>query len=146
MEERDIQFNQDQVNYLLQCGLPELGAKWALYLCNHDQEAALGYYFEIAENPEYQKPLPKIKVKKNKNNSGEDLTGINMASLSQLLDMGFERKKVVAALKRSNGNIDQAIDLIYSDPNLGNEEININQNEENKKEDEKMELEEKKFK
>ena len=143
MEERDIQFNQDQVNYLLQCGLPELGAKWALYLCNHDQEAALGYYFEIAENPEYQKPLPKIKVKKNKNNSGEDLTGINMASLSQLLDMGFERKKVVAALKRSNGNIDQAIDLIYSDPNLGNEEININQNEENKKEDEKMELEEK---
>ena len=145
MEEKDIQFNQEQVNYLLDYGIPELGAKWALHLCNHDQEEALGYYFEIADNPEYQKPLPKIKVKKNKNNDEEDLTGINMDLLSQLIDMGFERKKSITVLKKCNGDIDQAIDLIYSEPDLENdkEDNNINKKEEEKKEEEKFELEEK---
>ena len=154
MEEKEIEFNQDQVNYLLQCGLPELGAKWALYLCNNDQEAALGYYFEIADKPEYQKPLPKIKVKKSKNNKGEDLSGINMASLGQLLDMGIERKQAIAALRLSNGNIDQALDLIYTNPELLNEQANNANNannnvaeeqkekEKEKEEEEKMDIDE----
>ena len=127
-EEQEIQFNQESVNYLLQCGIPELGAKWALYLSNNDPEVALGLYCENANNPEYKKPLPKIKAKKNKNNDNDELAGINMASLESLISMGFDRKKAIAGLKKANGNVDSALNLMFSDPNLGEE----NQNEEKK--------------
>ena len=120
-EEQEIQFNQEHVNYLLQCGLPELGAKWALYLSNNDPEAALGLYCENMNNPEYQKPLPKVKTKKNKK-GGDELAGINMASLDSLINMGFDRKKAIAGLRKANGNVDAALNLILSDPNLGEEE------------------------
>ena len=140
-EEQEIQFNQDSINYLLQCGIPELGAKWALYLSNNDPEAALGLYCENAENPDYKKPLPKVKVKKNKKNGGdEDLSGVNMASLESLISMGFERKKAIAGLKKANGNVDAALNLLFSEPNLGEE----NQNDNNKMdlEDDKKNLNE----
>ena len=120
-EEQEIQFNQESVNYLLQCGIPELGAKWALYLSNNDPEVALGLYCENADNPEYKKPLPKIKAKKNKNNDNDELVGINMASLESLISMGFDRKKAIAGLKKANGNVDSALNLMFSDPNLGEE-------------------------
>ena len=141
--EQEIEFNQDDINYLLQFQIPELGAKWALYLCNNDKEAALGFYCENSENPEYQKPLPKIKVKKIKNN-GEDLSGVNLAALSSLLDMGMDRKKSIAALRKCNGNIDEAINLIFSNPNLGLEEEKKKEEkeEEDKKKEEKMDIEE----
>ena len=131
-EEQEIQFNQESVNYLLQCGIPELGAKWELYLSNNDTELALGLYCENAENPDYKKPLLKIKVKKNKNEDDE-LAGINMASLESLISMGFDRKKAIAGLKKANGNVDAALNLMFSEPNLG---------EENQNEEKKMDLEE----
>ena len=134
MEEQDIQFNEEKVNYLLQCGVPELGAKWSLYLCNHDQEAALGFYCENSENPEYQKPLPKIKVKKNKNKD-EDLTGIDLGSLTSLIEMSFNRKKAINALRLTNNNVDEALNILFNDPNAG-----IEENEDEKK----MDLEDKK--
>ena len=126
-EEQEIQFNQENVNYLLQCGVPELGAKWALHLSNNDPEAALILYCENSDNPDYKKPLPKIKKKKNKK-SEEDLSGVNMASVESLINMGFDKKKAIIALKKTNGNVDSAINLIFSEPNLGEE----NQNDDNK--------------
>ena len=152
-EEQEIQFNEEHVNYLLQCGIPELGAKWSLYMCNQDPEVALGFYCENSENPEYKNPLPKIKVKKDKNkpsnnnNNKEDLTGINLNSLESLINMGFERKKCIAALRISNGDIDNAINLIFSEPNLGEGEDNNNNNNNNnnnQNDNNKMEVEEKK--
>ena len=149
-EEQEIEFNQDDINYLLQYQIPELGAKWSLYLCNNDREAALGFYCENSENPEYKVPLPKIKVKKSKNDK-EDLTGVNLASLSSLLEMGMERKKSIAALKKAKGNIEEAVKLIFSDPILGEEEEENKKEEENKnekkednnpKKEEKMDVEE----
>ena len=113
-EEQEIQFNQENVNYLLQCGVPELGAKWALHLSNNDPEAALILYCENSDNPDYKKPLPKIKKKKHKQ-SEEDLSGVNMASVESLINMGFDRKKSIAALKRSKGNVDEAINLIFTE-------------------------------
>ena len=138
--EQDIQFHQDDIDYLLQCGVTEIGAKWSLYLCNHDREQALCFYCENSENPDYKKPLPKVKVKKSKNDL--DLTGVNLQYLNTLLEMGFERRQSIAALKRTNGNIEEAINLIYIEPNLGKEPIEDKMDIEEKKEDKKVELEE----
>ena len=137
-EEIDIEFNQENVNYLMQCGLPELGAKWALYLNNHDPEVALGFYCENEDNPEYKKPLPKIKVKKDKNkeNDEENISGIDINSLNNLLSMNFSRKKSINALKICNNNFEEALNLLLTDPNATAEDDNKNDNEK------KMEIEE----
>ena len=144
MEEVDIEFNQENVNYLMQCGVPELGAKWALYLNNHDPEVALGFYCENTDNPEYQKPLPKIKVKKDKNKKvdEENLSGIDMGALNNLLTMNFSRKKSINALKVCNNNFEEALNLLLTDPNPTGEDNEDNKNENEKKEEEKMEIEE----
>jgi len=98
-----------------------------LYLSNHDPEVALGLYCENADNPEYKKPLPKIKKKKGKSGD-DDLAGVSLASVESLMSMGFDKKKAIIALKKTNGNVDSAINLIFSEPNLGEE----NQNDDNK--------------
>ena len=51
-----------------------------------------------------------------------------MASLESLISMGFDRKKAIAGLKKANENVDAALNLMFSEPNLGEE----NQNEEKK--------------
>ena len=75
--EQDIQFNQQHVNYLLQSGLPELGAKWALYLSGNDPEAALMFYLENSDNPEYKKPQYLIDLEKE---SEEPTIGNNVSN------------------------------------------------------------------
>ena len=134
--EEEIKFNQEHVNYLLQSGIPELGAKWALYLSGNDPEAALMLYVENSDNPDYKKPLPKVKVKKNKNNKdGEDNVDQNL--VENLINMGFEKKKAIAALKLCNGNVNNAVEALFSNPNLGEDDNDVNMEE---KKEEKMDL------
>ena len=146
-EEQDIKFNQADINYLLDFGIPELGAKWSLYVCNQDRESAIGFYCENGENPQYKKPLPKVKVKKNKNNNkSEDLIGINIESLNYLTEMGFGRSQAINALKMTNGDINEAINFICNNPKA---QVDINQGKmemdiEEKKKENKMEIEEEK--
>ena len=138
--EQDIQFNQQHVNYLLQSGLPELGAKWALYLSGNDPEAALMFYLENSDNPEYKKPLPKVKVKKNKKGDKSQDDNINSAAVDELINMGFDRKKAIAALKMSNMTIDNAVELLFSNPNIGEGDDDVNMED---KKEEKMDLDDK---
>ena len=126
--EEEMKFNQEHVNYLLQSGVPELGAKWALYLSGNDPEAALMFYVENSDNPEYKKPLPKIKVKKNQKDKSND-DGVNQNSVDELINMGFDRKKAIAALKKSGGNIGNAVELLFSNPDLGENEQGDNKEE-----------------
>ena len=137
-EEKEIKFNEGDLRMLLDSGLPELGAKWALYLKNHDAEEALGYYFEIAENPEYQKPLPKIKVKKNKGKKDDSLSDIDINALNQMIDMGISKQKAIVALRKAKGNLDSAIDLIFN----GNIEINEQEEVKEDKKEKKEKIEE----
>jgi ubiquitin carboxyl-terminal hydrolase 5/13 len=136
--EEDIKFNQEHVNYLLQSGIPELGAKWALYLSGNDPEAALMLYVENSDNPDYKKPLPKVKVKKNKKGEKDENDGVNPASIEELMNMGFDRKKAIAALKKSGGNINNAVEFLFSNPDLGED------GNEGEKQEEKMDLDDEK--
>ena len=83
-EEREPEFKQDDLNYLLQCGIPELGAKWALYKNNNNPDIAMGWYCEHSEDPDIKQPLPKIKVQKGKSKSNVD-----PVALQSLIGMGF---------------------------------------------------------
>lgn len=111
-EEKEPEFKQEDVNYLLQCGIPELGAKWALYKNNNDPEIAIGWYCENSENPEIKNPLPKIKVKKGSDGGAN----VNQESLNNLIGMGFTKEKAIIALKKNNNNFDAALDFLFTHP------------------------------
>ena len=86
-----------------------------MYLSGNDPEAALMLYVENSDNPDYKKPLPKVKVKKNKNKKdGEDNVDQNL--VENLINMGFEKKKAI---------------------NLGEDDNDVNMEE---KKEEKMDL------
>ena len=129
-EEREPEFKQDDINFLLQCGIPELGAKWALFKNNNNPEIAMGWYCENSENPDYKLPLPKIKIKKGK--KGEEVFDQN--SIDILVGMGFPKEKAIYALKKNKGNADNALDFLCANPDIVIEdeppEEKVNDNEE----------------
>lgn len=109
-EEKEPDFNQNDVNYLLQCGIPEHGAKWALLKNNNNPEMAMGWYCDHSEDPEIKGPLPKVKVQKNKKSN----SNVDEASLSNLMGMGFTKEKATIALKKNKNNFDAALDFLFN--------------------------------
>ena len=124
-------FNSNDINYLLQCGIPELGAKWAL-LKMGDPELALGWYCENSENPEIKKPIPKQRVIQNKNSDKNNL--FKEEDVNNLINMGFAKEKAIHALKLNNGNFNNALDYLFSHPNEVVEEIKEEKKEEKNEE------------
>lgn len=54
------EFNKEALNYLLELGVPELGAKHALLKNNQNPEISLNWYFNNAGEPSLLDPIPKI--------------------------------------------------------------------------------------
>lgn len=111
-EEKEPEFNQNDVNYLLQYGIPEHGAKWALLKNNNNPEIAMAWYCDHSEDPEIKGPLPKVKVQKNKKSN----SNVDEASLSNLMGMGFTKEKATIALKKNKNNFDAALDFLFNHP------------------------------
>ena len=109
-EEKEPDFNQNDVNYLLQYGIPEHGAKWALLKNNNNPEMAMAWYCDHSEDPEIKGPLPKVKVQKNKKSN----SNVDEASLSNLMGMGFTKEKATIALKKNKNNFDAALDFLFN--------------------------------
>ena len=127
-EEKEPEFKQDDINFLLQCGIPELGAKWALFKNNNNPDLAMGWYCENVDNPEIKQPLPKIKVKKNQKNQNFSDDNVN-----SLVSMGFTKEKSIIALKKTNGNVDAAVDFLFSHPeDIVDDDVDDKENDENK--------------
>lgn len=109
-EEKELDFNQNDVNYLLQYGIPEHGAKWALLKNNNNPEIAMAWYCDHSKDPEIKGPLPKVKVQKNKKSN----SNVDEASLSNLMGMGFTKEKATIALKKNKNNFDAALDFLIN--------------------------------
>jgi uncharacterized UBP type Zn finger protein len=110
LEEKEIDFDHDNLLFLIQCGIPEIGAKWALYKNHNNPEIAIEWYCENSSNDDYKKPLPKIKVKKSLNNTKL----LYEKETKDLMEMGFPKGKVITALKDKKGNIDDALQYLIS--------------------------------
>ena len=115
IEEVEMEFDNENLMYLIQCGIPELGAKWALYKNFNNPEIAIEWYCENSEKEEYKKPLPKIKVKSNKNEDNDNENLLYKDGVKNLMGMGFTKGKAISALKLKNGNIEDALDLLIND-------------------------------
>ena len=114
IEEVEMEFDNDNLMYLIQCGIPELGAKWALYKNYNNPEIAIEWYCENSEKEEYKQPLPKIKVKSNRNEDNDDNDNLYKNEVKTLMGMGFSKGKVISALKLKNGVLDDALELLIN--------------------------------
>lgn len=142
-EEKEPTFNQDNLNSLLQCGIPELGAKWALMKNNYNLDMALGWYCDHSEDAEIKQPLPKIKVKKTFDKSSSVSAPAfvpNEDTVQSMISLGFSRAKVVNALKKNNGNFDNALDYLFANPDEEPMEVDEEKKEESEPQKEQEQL------
>ena len=110
-EEVEPELDAGLLNMVLQMGIPENPAKWALYKTgNNNADMAVTWYFENMADESINQPL---RVKKE---GAPASTGDNIPaeSLSMMTVMGFPEKKCIKALKKCDLNVERATDWLFS--------------------------------
>ena len=110
-EEVEPELDAGLLNMVIQMGIPENPAKWALYKTgNNSADMAVTWYFENMGDESINGPL-RIK-KEGAASSGGD--NIPAESLSMMTAMGFPEKKCIKALKNCDMNVERATDWLFS--------------------------------
>ena len=110
------------VHELMEMGIPENQAKHSVFNAgvNSGSEAAISWFYENIENPSIQGPLA---VKKKAAHKGA-VQEVDPESLMMIESMGFSAKQAKRALRKCDGNLERAMDWIFShmdDPDSDNE-------------------------
>jgi ubiquitin carboxyl-terminal hydrolase 5/13 len=109
----------------MQMGVPELGAKHALYKTgNNSADMAVAWFFENMDNPVINEPLL---VKKASSKGGDNIPQDLIDGLTSMF--GFSEKKVRKALKKTDLNPDRAVDWLFNhpdDPDSDSEMTDVN--------------------
>ncbi|KAG7860565.1 hypothetical protein KL939_002051 [Ogataea angusta] len=101
-------FNQDAMNALLAMGFPENRCKRALYTTgNSDAETAMNWLFEHMEDPEIDDPFEPASAPAPK---------VSEQEVESLTSMGFNAKLANKALMLNKGNIEQAVEWLFANP------------------------------
>jgi ubiquitin carboxyl-terminal hydrolase 5/13 len=109
-QEEEPQINQNQINSLIQEGVPELAAKHALLNTNHQLDMALMWFYENMENPVITKPVPKVKK------GGVQQPKCNEEDVQTLISFGFTREQAEGSLIQHNGNTELAANYLFTNP------------------------------
>jgi ubiquitin carboxyl-terminal hydrolase 5/13 len=117
------QFNPDFLNQLMGMGFPENRCKKALLKTgNSGAEPAMNWLFEHMDDPDIDDPIAV---------SGTG-TSVSDAELAPLMDMGFTRNQALRAMKETNNNMERAVDWLFSHPEVGDDPVPEEQDEEEK--------------
>ncbi|WEW55617.1 ubiquitin C-terminal hydrolase Ubp14 [Emydomyces testavorans] len=110
-EKVEFQPNKEAVNMLLSMGFPEIRVIKALHATgNTDTDDALNWLLAHMDDPDIDNPSTLMES----GSGGESGTSENEAKIDQLIDMGIERSKALRALKETSGDINRAIDWVFS--------------------------------
>ncbi len=110
------------VHELMEMGIPENQAKHSVFNAglNSGSEAAISWFYENIENLSIQGPLV-VKKKAAKKGAVKE---VDPESLMMIESMGFSAKQAKRALRKCDGNLERAMDWIFShmdDPDSDNE-------------------------
>ncbi|KAJ5918681.1 Ubiquitinyl hydrolase [Penicillium verhagenii] len=104
--------NTDAMNQLLSMGFPTVRCEKALHATgNSDPEAATNWLFAHMEDPEIDEPLIL-----NSAVTGLRDTEQDEAKVAQLGDMGIEAARARRALSATDGDVNRALDWVFSHP------------------------------
>ena len=99
--------NEAAVGQLEAMGFPRVRAEKALHATgNNDAEAAMNWLFSHMDDPDIDEPI-KLETKSTRDDIG---------AISQLGDMGISVPQARRALKECNGDVERALDWVFSHP------------------------------
>ena len=114
-DEEDFVFKQSALNTLISNGVPETSAKQALFNTgNNDVDEALTWFYMNLENPKLNDPVPKVKIQSKKAKKFE----VNPEHLETILNFGYDGEKGAYALKKCNNNLEQALEMFFTNPDF----------------------------
>lgn len=118
--EEDVAFkpNPLAMDQLLGMGFPTVRCEKALYATgNADPEVAMNWLFAHMEDPDIDEPL----VLKG-STGGSKNTEQDEAKIAQLGDMGIEAARARQALSATDGDVNRALDWVFTHPDEGLED------------------------
>lgn len=103
--------NLEALNQLLGMGFPVVRCEKALHATgNSDSEAAMNWLFAHMEDPDIDEPLVLA------DGTGSSGSARDAAKISQLGDMGIEASRAQRALAATDGDVNRALDWVFSHP------------------------------
>jgi len=109
------QFNEAAISMLEGMGFSELRSQKALLATgNNDAEAAMEWLFQHMEDPDIDAPIQIQQVSQSSEPSAEQV--------EMLTGMGFSTTQAKKALRETSGNVERAVDWLFSHPDdMGDE-------------------------
>ncbi|KAL2866346.1 ubiquitin-specific protease UBP14 [Aspergillus lucknowensis] len=110
--DRDFQVNSELLGQLIGMGFPEVRSEKALSLTgNADLEAAMNWLLSHVDDPSVDEPIKKKQITRDAPYHAHD-----PSKIAQLNDMGIDNSRAVRALAATGGDINRAIDWVFSHP------------------------------
>ncbi|KAF7587566.1 hypothetical protein BBP40_007031 [Aspergillus hancockii] len=110
--------NKYALDQLLSMGFPKTRSEKALYTTgNSDPETAMNWLFAHMEDPDIDEPLVASDIMRGATDVQHD-----PAKVAQLIDMGIDERRARNALGATDGDINRAIDWVFSHPEAVNAE------------------------
>ncbi|KAG0242490.1 ubiquitin carboxyl-terminal hydrolase-like protein [Mortierella sp. GBAus27b] len=101
-------FNQEALEQLLMMGFPQNRAEKGLFATNNQgAEIAMEWLIQHMEDPDIDDPIVI-------QSSSASAANADPAQIAQLADMGFTEKQAKKALKETNGNVERAVEWLFS--------------------------------
>ena len=109
----EVEFDLQALNNLFEMGFTENRAKHALYATgNSGAETAMNWLFEHMEDAQIDEPF---KTPENGDSSASSVS-VDKEKLTSLASMGFAEKNSTKALILNNGNVEAAVEWLFSNP------------------------------
>ncbi|XP_016974421.1 NEDD8 ultimate buster 1 [Drosophila rhopaloa] len=110
----ELKVNDDQLLTLVEMGYGESDARLALRSCAGNIDRAIQFIQDrrekVSEERRNSAPLRQVNQEMREANSGGDW--VDPRSVCRLMEMGYERRLVVEALKKTKNNLDRSLDLL----------------------------------
>eukprot|EP01130_Rhizamoeba_saxonica_P009227 TRINITY_DN3751_c0_g1_i1.p1 TRINITY_DN3751_c0_g1~~TRINITY_DN3751_c0_g1_i1.p1 ORF type:complete len:786 (+),score=223.03 TRINITY_DN3751_c0_g1_i1:22-2379(+) len=128
-EEEEIEINEEYVNAVMNMGFPRVQCERAVHFTNNSgAEAAINWLFDHQTDPDINDPLPK-------KGGSSSSSGVDPEALAMLQMMGIDPVKGAMGLAATNGNVEAAIEWVFSNPDARPEDVSpAGQNENDKEE------------
>ncbi|EPS31280.1 hypothetical protein PDE_06235 [Penicillium oxalicum 114-2] len=109
--------NPEVMDQLLAMGFPSTRCEKALHATgNSDPEAAMNWLFAHMEDPDIDEPLVLAQTSGSQNAGAQD-----ESKIAQLGEMGIEPSRARKALAATDGDVERAVDWVFTHPDDGDE-------------------------
>lgn len=109
--------NADAINQLEAMGFPRVRCEKALHATgNSDADAAMNWLFSHMEDPNIDEPLRLSSAPARSHSSTTEAATVNPESIEMMGQMGISAPQARKALKETEGDIERAVDWVFSHP------------------------------